>query len=95
MGSATFVHERTSEKNARDAFKAAREEALYNHGHSGYSGTIAEKDSFVVLPCIEGKTPRDSFFDVYIDDPRIYDKYGPAGCIETENGFVFFGWAAC
>jgi hypothetical protein len=31
------------------AFAAAREKALYDYGHRGYTGTIAEKDEFVVL----------------------------------------------
>jgi hypothetical protein len=36
-------------KTAADAFRAARDEALYEHGHGGYSGTIAEKHSFEVI----------------------------------------------
>ena len=31
-------------KDSKDAFKTAREEALYMHGHGGYTGTLAEKD---------------------------------------------------
>jgi hypothetical protein len=33
-------------KNAGDAFSAAVSEAQYQHGHGGYSGTIAEKHNF-------------------------------------------------
>lgn len=29
------------------------------------------------------------------NDPRIDDKWGPAGCIKAErNKYVFFGWAS-
>ena len=31
------------------AFKNAVEDALYDWGHGGYTGTIAEKDSFIVI----------------------------------------------
>jgi hypothetical protein len=34
---------------ADEAFTAAREEAHYEHGHRGYSGTIAEKDNFTTF----------------------------------------------
>lgn len=35
-------------KTAKEAFSAAREQAQWEHGHGGYSGTLAEKDSFGV-----------------------------------------------
>lgn len=35
---------------AAEAFDAAREHAQWDYGHSGYTGTIAEKDAFVMVP---------------------------------------------
>ena len=35
--------------NATEAFRNAQEEARYEHGHHGYTGTIAEKDGFELL----------------------------------------------
>ena len=35
--------------SARDAFINARDEALYEHGHGGYTGSIAEKSNFIML----------------------------------------------
>ena len=35
-------------KSADDAFRTAKIDAEYEHGHAGYTGTIAEKDSFVM-----------------------------------------------
>ncbi len=83
-------------KTAREAFNAAVEKARYDHGHSGYSGSIAEKTSFVVIPCPEGKQPR-AYANALLDegDPRIDDKWGPAGCIKVaEEKYYFFGWAS-
>ena len=34
-------------KSAREVFRKLVEEAEWNHGHAGYTGTIAEKDSFI------------------------------------------------
>ena len=95
MGSATFIHERQSEKTAEEAFRAARAEAQYDYGHAGYTGTIAEKDKFIMLPLIEGKSLDDTIWHYIQKDERIDDKWGPAGCIKTDDGFMFFGWASC
>lgn len=82
---------------AKEAFKQAREDAFYNHGHSGYSGTIAEKNSFVMIT-VPPETDPFKFADQLIDDddPRINKKWGDAGCIALKNNqFYFFGWASC
>lgn len=95
MGAETFSH-RSTGKTAKLAFNAARKEALYELGHGGYTGSIAEKDSFVMIPLPEGITPED-YADMLIEknDPRIDDKWGPAGCIKIkDNEFLFFGWAS-
>jgi len=41
-------------KDAKDAFSSARDKAQWDHGHGGYTGTIAEKDSFVEFPRPKG-----------------------------------------
>ena len=46
-------------KNASDAFQCAVADALYDYGHRGYTGTIAEKHSFVVINVPSGKDPRE------------------------------------
>jgi hypothetical protein len=48
MGAETFWM-RASGKTAKDAFASARSQAQWDHGHSGYTGTIAEKQDFVVI----------------------------------------------
>jgi hypothetical protein len=81
---------------AKEAFDLAVEEAKYENGHSGYTGTIAEKNSFTMY---DG--PDDlSAFDISKkmldeDDESIADKWGPAGCVKMAEGrYLFFGWAS-
>lgn len=47
MGACNFTAAAAG-KDAADAFRAAIERAQYDHGHEGYSGTVAEKHSFKV-----------------------------------------------
>src|SRR5437867_618522 len=82
-------------KSAQDAFEAAREEAQWGHGHSGRTGTIAEKSSFVGVMVPEGKDPIEYARELMrAKDPRFSDKRGPAGCIHIDaDVFLFFGFA--
>ena len=83
-------------KTAREAFDNVVEEAKYENGHGGYTGTIAEKNSFTVIELPEGQEAYAYANDLMDeDDDRIYDKWGPAGCIKAgENEFIFFGYAS-
>jgi len=87
------------------SFNEAVEQAQYAHGHAGYTGTIAEKDSFVMIVEAKDGLPRSAAIALAEkltdeDDPRVDDKWGPAGCIPVKGfngdivGFVFFGWAS-
>ena len=93
-------------KTAEGAFREAVKQAEYDHGHSGYSGTIAEKQDFVMIPFDkEGdETAAQKLASELIEksDDRIDDKWGPAGCIEIGpvkgksplKKYLFFGWAS-
>lgn len=90
MAAEFFMHDvqKTKDVDTADkAFKHAREEAFWDHGHAGYTGTIAEKDTFVVTPDFDTE-------EAMYDCPLTDDKWGPAGCIEHEKGWIFFGWAS-
>lgn len=72
-------------KDAKSAFLKAREEAQWESGHGGYTGTIAEKDSFIMFV----RTPRKSWgkcvnelMDMETGNKTIDDKWGPAGCMD-------------
>lgn len=154
MGANTFIHIAEG-RTADEAFDRARDDARYEHGHGGYSGSIAEKDRFVMIDddgrAIKALATRaikrerraikayremghrarydvahhramlkqyqavkraarvrmtpvqiaDALID--LDDPRVDDKWGPAGCINmtprrkaagSVKRFLFFGWAS-
>jgi hypothetical protein len=101
MGAQTFMS-RAVGKTAREAFDAAVAEAQYDYGHRGYTGTIAEKDSFRMIDVPDGESPSEFACRLMDeDDERIRDKWGPAGCVEVERDdkterkeFLFFGWAS-
>jgi hypothetical protein len=102
MGAEQFI---TTAEGAtvKEAFDAAREEAAYERGHRGYTGTIAEKDEFVIISDAVGmtRTMAEALAEKLLrdGDKRIDDKWGPVGVIRfgeagEEPGWLFFGWAS-
>ena len=96
MGATTFSTQ-ASGKTASEAFSNAVSSAAYEYGHGGYTGSIAEKHSFVLI----GTEPdaasayKKARLLLDSDDARINDKWGPAGAIRIAgtDEYVFFGWA--
>ena len=84
-------------KGAKSAFNKALKEAKKIHGTGGYSGTIAEKSSFVMITVPKGQEPYKYANKLLaLEDPQIADKWGPAGCVKIADGeFLFFGFASC
>lgn len=80
MGACEFMV-RAKGKTAREAFKSAVEDAQYESGHGGYTGTIAEKSDFRTFTLPQGKDAGDYAEDLMENDSRVSDKWGPAGCI--------------
>lgn len=101
MGATTFVQYATGE-TAEAAFAAAVAKAQYDYGHSGYTGTIAEKHDFILLPLSdERRAELNEYpysFSYAFNDPdwdKVDDKWGPAGCYDLGDGrYLFFGWAS-
>jgi len=95
MGADPFIVGARGE-TVKAAFDRAVEDALYEHGHSGYTGSIAEKDSYVEIELPEGAEPElEANRLIDEDDERISDKWGPAGCFALgDDRYVFFGWAS-
>ncbi|MGW1053565.1 hypothetical protein [Streptomyces sp. NPDC002521] len=100
MGAVEFFTTATG-PNLKAALNTAREEAQWEHGHGGYTGTIAEKYEVSLFD-----EPRRSESDalaraeelVRVGDPRIDDKWGPAGALAIttasgDEGWLFFGFA--
>jgi hypothetical protein len=115
--------------SAADAFKTAVSLAKHQHGHGGYTGTIAEKYGFEMLhPAVEqgtiirrltakladaeaqskellerllsevkeGSPNALARALLWVDDTRVTEKDGPAGCFALGKGeWLFFGIASC
>lgn len=104
MGANTFYAEAEG-ATAQDAFSKAVDDAAFEYGHGGYTGTIAEKDTFTMIEVPASYKP-DALTLFYracsyaVDlleerDRRVDDKWGPAGCIEYAKGkYLFFGWVS-
>jgi hypothetical protein len=95
MGARNFMIQ-VKGRTPKEAFHTAVEDNRYEFGHGGYTGTIAEKDTFTMIPLPEGQDPV-RFAEGLIDseDKRVSDKWGPAGCIKVSEGtFLFFGVAS-
>ena len=109
MGSQEFRQYQSGE-SVQDAWDKAKEQAYWEYGHRGYTGSLAEKDDYTVIQSIpteyqEAVRLADQMIDQ--SDPRIDDKWGPAGAIRVKggtvyegfrnveaDGWLFFGWAS-
>jgi hypothetical protein len=91
---ATYFEVRVKAESADSAFKQAQEQAFYDHGHSGYTGTIAEKDGYIMM-AVNGTETVEQAMERLDDSEVVNNKWGPAACIEVNLGeYVFFGWAS-
>lgn len=95
MGAQDFT-QKANGTTAEKAFRTATEQARFEHGHGGYTGSIAEKYEFVMIDCPGTREPSEFAWELILaDDDRISDKYGPAGCIQIDDDtFLFFGTAS-
>lgn len=87
MGAEQFTSIATG-KDAQDAFQGACKDARYDHGHSGYTGTIAEKSGFVEFALPPGTKASEiedmaSNFDYSADaKARLIDLLGESKAVE-------------
>ncbi|MDG5762014.1 hypothetical protein QA600_22110 [Natronococcus sp. A-GB1] len=87
MGAVTF-ETLAFGKTVEEAFSKAVEDARHTHGHGGYTGTIAEKDTFEVIPerGHKGRQKRTVARELIEEgDERIQSKRGPAGAINCSG----------
>lgn len=95
MGAQEFYEEAHGD-TVEKAFWNAVGDAQFEHGHGGYTGTIAEKMEFTLIELPEGRKPEE-YAQELIDagDKRVSDKWGPAGCFDLGEGrYFFFGLAS-
>lgn len=74
MGASQFQEVATG-RDAREAFSKAVSEALYMNGHGGYTGSIAEKDSFVTIT-VPPRTDLNQFIRATWDVTYAHDRKG-------------------
>jgi hypothetical protein len=109
MGATTYFCT-SSGTTPNEAFVNAVKNAKYEHGHIGYTGTIAEKDTFTMA--IDKPLSESAAYTLAnsLVDGKYADKWGPSGCIpltstnplkSSKNSktnkktyFLFFGWAS-
>ena len=87
--------------NPQQAFTNAVNECRYYNGHGGYTGTIAEKQTFTMASLTPlSELEAQSLINKTVDTTYT-DKWGPAGCIQIKtsnqqtNTYIFYGWASC
>ena len=88
MGAYGFF-DRAWARSAREAFGKLVEEAQDEHGRTGYTGSIAEKNDFVTVELPDGMSEDDAVdYIARVSDPpeqhRDWSRGGP-GCTTT-NG---------
>ena len=94
MGSCSFIRS-SKGSTAKEAFDLAVKEDTIAYGNSGYTGSIAEKTTFIMLEYPVDTDHTLSISDALQNHPQIQDKWGPAACIDCGNGeYLFFGWAS-
>ncbi len=74
--------------NVETAFAEAVQAAAWEHGNGGYTGTIAEKDDFIIIteqPISYDEATRLARDLLTRKDPRVADKWGPAGAIPVKQ----------
>jgi len=99
MGAESFCAEVQvkSDGKIQDAFTKVKRQAQYDHGHAGYTGTIAEKDNWIVRQKEPFATQQDAM-DFVEKDQNENDKWGPAFVVSYLHPkglvFVFYGYAS-
>ena len=100
MGAERFDHFQKG-TDVKIAFQAATEEAAYEYGHCGYTGSLAEKDCFEMRNNGKALTRKESkaFADKDLDE-NDHDKWGPAWALPIRRDdseevycFLFYGYA--
>ena len=88
--------------DAKTAFDTAHEQACWDYGHRGYTGSLAEKHEFEIRNGELALTLKEAeaFADKDLNE-NDHDKWGPAWAIKVRAddsnqlvGFLFYGYAS-
>jgi len=84
MGGTDFQNTYVGRLSLNEAFDYLSESARHERGHGVYTGTIAEKDGFVMKEC----PPRKDPFQFANEISEENDKWGPAYCVEVKRSYL-------
>lgn len=87
MGAMLFSELWTATGTLEDAFNDCRSEALYEHGHGGYTGSIAEKGSVVLRS--KKIFSQEEALRFSEKDAENNEKWGPAFALKVGKGSPF------
>lgn len=78
----------------REALGILQRQARYDHGHGGYTGTIAEKNGLHFYRRVDSL---DAALELADSEELLTrnQKWGPAELIDCPTHYVFAGWASC
>jgi hypothetical protein len=76
--------------DVKEVYREVRDQAAWEYGHGGYTGTIAESTGVVMFHTAE--MPREEAEALAYESMDAAEKWGPALAIPVPGGFVFFGW---
>ena len=97
MGAHSFEDRasKTNHKTAEDAYRALCEEALEysNCEEDEYNGTISTTGGFFMCSAPQSAEEYRIWYDDILTNKC--GKWAGCACYETDNEWVFFGWAAC
>lgn len=74
----------STDEGPKDVFDRLVQDARWEYGHGGYSGTIAEKHGFTHIPRPARKSAHataDALRKSAPADHPVHDKWGPAVCV--------------
>ncbi|MEU0770619.1 hypothetical protein [Streptomyces albogriseolus] len=90
MGASPFITIAHSE-DRDEAFRTAQDADRFEYG---FGNGADAKDRCVVIdgPRTEAEAAEAANKLLSAGDPRVDDKWGPAGAIAIDGGWLFFGW---
>lgn len=96
MGAQTFG-DFVNNTDVKAAFNEAHEQAQWEHGHGGYTGTIAEKSGYKIVQAtpVTWAEARALEKKLINESQQVYDdKWGPACAIRVKDDNAKMGWGA-
>ena len=84
MGATDFYNDYIGKATPEEAFSELVQSSRDYEGKRSYTGSICEKDSFIMKECPPRMDPYD-YADSIISDN---DKWGPAFCVEYKGSYL-------